>query len=120
MAAEQSKAPGLLTLGVAYVVATVSMVWHHITKDGTLAAAGRQGIDEIGVALKAFPDAIQTQESGAIWNPTQGEIAASRADGLYGQGIRSPSEIAADRGNREPERDTGREVANDNERDLSL
>ena len=56
-----------------------------------LEAAGRQGIDELGVALKAFPDAIQVQETGTLWNPTQGEIAADRQHGRHPW----PSEIAA-------------------------
>ena len=141
MASDDINATGLLLRAVAYVAATFSTLWHHATKDGTLAAFGRQGIDELGEALKAFPEAIQTQESGSIWNPTQGEIAASRSEKAYGHGLRSPSEIAGDRGsvfgnergaeplrspseiaadrtNREPERDAGREHANDNERGL--
>jgi hypothetical protein len=62
-------------LAVASMVATL---WHAITADGTLAAAARQGADELGAALKAFPDSIQVQESGTVWNPTQGEIGAAR------------------------------------------
>src|SRR5262245_14125011 len=53
-------------------------MWDALTADGVLAAAGRQGTDELGAALKAFNDTIQTQESGTIFNPTQGEIAADR------------------------------------------
>lgn len=67
----------------------LSSAWNAITKDGTLAAAGRQGADELGMALKAFPDSIQVEEPGTIWNPTQGEIAAARNPDLP-----SPSEIA--------------------------
>jgi len=79
-------------LGLAATVAVVAVVtvarlvaklWDGLTRDGTLAAAGRQGLDELGAALKAFPDAIQTHESGSIWNPTQGEIAASRSRGKH-------------------------------------
>lgn len=36
---------------------------------GPIAAAIRQGADEIGMALKAFPDSIQTQEPGSVLNP---------------------------------------------------
>jgi hypothetical protein len=108
----------------AFAFGTVSLLVHKATQDGHLAAAGRQGIDELGAALKAFPDAIQTQEPGTIFNPTQGEVAADRKAGGYGQhspsGIvggkhgvygpeherpqhgqsagRTPSELAADRG----------------------
>ena len=49
-----------------------------VMEDGTIAAAGRQGADEFGMALKAFPDSIQVQEPGTIFNPTQGEIAEAR------------------------------------------
>ena len=59
-------------------------VWNAVTADGMLAAAGRQGIDELGAALKAFPDSIQVQETGTLWNPTQGEIAADRQHSRHG------------------------------------
>lgn len=39
--------------------------------------------------MKAFPDTIQVDEPGTLWNPTQGEIAAARKSELP-----SPSEIA--------------------------
>lgn len=64
-----------VVLGAA---AAVGKLWHAVTDDGILAAAGRQGIDELGAALKAFPESIQVQETGTMWNPTQGEIAADR------------------------------------------
>lgn len=69
-------------LGAATAAAKL---WHALTSDGVLAAAGRQGIDELGVALKAFPEAIQVQEIGTIFSPTQGEIAADRkqAEGFW-------------------------------------
>jgi hypothetical protein len=65
-----------------------------VMADGTIAAAGRMGIDELGAALKAFPDAIQVSEIGSIWSPTQGEVAAARADDT--PQLPSPSEIAAE------------------------
>ena len=55
----------------------VKAVADAIFRDGTIEAAGRQGIDELGAALKAFPDSIQIQEVGTIWHPTQGEIAVA-------------------------------------------
>ena len=72
--------------------------------DGTLAAAGRQGLDELGAALKAFPDAIQVQETGTVWNPTPGEVQAKRSPGRHSGSYISfsnnhhpwPSEIARD------------------------
>jgi hypothetical protein len=51
--------------------------------EGTLRAAGRQGVSELGQALKAFPDSIQISEPGQMFTPTQGEIAeANRGDSL--------------------------------------
>jgi hypothetical protein len=70
----------------------VGKVWDAITRDGTLAAEWRQGADEIGVALKAFPESIHAEEPGTLLNPTQGEIAADRKVKLP-----SPSEIAKDK-----------------------
>ena len=52
---------GAVIMGTASVIAKV---WNAVMADGMLAAAGRQGIDELGAALKAFPDSIQVQESG--------------------------------------------------------
>ena len=50
---ESERSGGLLLRGVAFVVASVAMLWQKAAKDGTLAAAARQGADEIGDALKA-------------------------------------------------------------------
>ena len=68
----------------------VAKIWNAVMADGVLEAAGRQGIDELGAALKPFPDSIQVQETGTIWNPTQGEIAADRQHGRHPW----PSEVA--------------------------
>ena len=76
----------------------VARVWDAITKDGHLAAAGRQGLDELATALKAFPDSIGVDEPGTIFNPTQGEIAADREPRRL-----SPSEIAKDKSPYVPE-----------------
>lgn len=90
-----------------------------IIRDGTVPAFFRQGADEIGVALKAFPESIQVHEPGTILNPTQGEIAASRKPngGVYGQGKSnppSPSEVAKNKRPYVPdqnqERGRGREM----------
>jgi hypothetical protein len=66
---------------------------------GTLMAAGRQGADEIGQALKAFPDSIQVQEPGTILNPTQGEIA----DNNRGGSLQSRLQEAQERAEAQPE-----------------
>ena len=70
----------------------VNTILEPITRDGTLEAAFRQGADEIGVALKAFPDSIHASEPGGLLDPTQGEIAADRKAKPP-----SPSEIAKDK-----------------------
>jgi hypothetical protein len=69
---------GLVFLPFVVIGRGIGKVWNAITDDGHLAAAGRQGIDELGAALKAFPDSIQREENGALWSPTQAEITASR------------------------------------------
>lgn len=80
---------GLIGAMFSATKSTLSSAWNAIARDGSLAAAGRQGADELGMALKAFPDSIQVDEPGTLWNPTQGEIAAARNPELP-----SPSEIA--------------------------
>jgi hypothetical protein len=55
---------------------------HAALKDGTLAASWRQGLGELGEALKAFPDSIQVRELGTVGAPTPGEISMQRS--LYG------------------------------------
>lgn len=90
--------PGGGILGVVFlpfemIGTAIGKVWDAITADGHLAAAGRQGIDELGSALKAFPDSIQREENGALWSPTQGEIAASRQHGRHNGGAQSWSSL---------------------------
>src|SRR5260370_34536115 len=63
--------------------AAVAKMWNAVMADGVLEAAGRQGIGQLGTALKAFPDSIQTQETGTIWKPTQGAIPADRQHGSH-------------------------------------
>ena len=116
MESQRSRGAGI-GKAAAFAFGTASLLVQKATRDGHLAAAGRQGIDELGAALKAFPDAIQAQEAGTIFNPTQGEVAAGRKaeslghhpsgivggrHGVYGPeherpAGRTPSEIAADR-----------------------
>ena len=93
---------GILAAIFSIAKSALSSTFNAVMKDGTLAAAGRQGIDELGMALKPFPDSIQSTVPGTIWNPTQGEIAASRSNANAAANdnaalLPSPSEIA--RGN---------------------
>jgi len=60
------------------VNAAVEPVIEPIMRDGTLAAAFRQGAEELWQALKPFPDMIEAREHETILSPTQGEIAADR------------------------------------------
>lgn len=71
---ETRESKGILSAIAGGIGAAIS----GMLQDGTIAAAGRQGVGEIGQALKAFPDSIQVQEPGTLWNPTQGEIAEAR------------------------------------------
>lgn len=70
-------------VGTLFTAAAVigSMIWNAVTADGVLAAAGRQGVDELGKALEAFPQSLHSPEVGTIFSPTQGEIASARSDG---------------------------------------
>jgi hypothetical protein len=95
MEGKESKGFGaFLMRAVAMPVAMVALLWRNATHDGHLSAFGRQGADEIGQALKAFPESIQVQEVGAIFEPTQGEVAADRKESVFGNSLRSPSQIA--------------------------
>ena len=98
-----SSGVGIITQAATRMAEAVTSVFRAITRDGHLAAAGRLGVDELGEALKAFPDSIQKQEPGTIWNPTQGEVTADRKASrhvhptTYGASAsRSPGEIARD------------------------
>ena len=117
-----SKEPGPVMLGVLSAVSIVSAIWNAATRGGHLEAFGRQGLDELGAALKAFPDTIQVQESGTIFNPTQGEIATGpqrRTGALLGAVLfrrqpaaSLPSEIANENRNL-PSKDNGNGHEND-------
>jgi hypothetical protein len=93
--ASASNSGGLVGAIFSGAMEAASSLWHALTDDGYLAAAARQGIDELGVALKPFPDSIQVDETGTLWNPTQGEIAAARDSSDVGPPHPWPSEIAA-------------------------
>jgi len=81
---ESSGLIGKAANAVAAVIATGVLIAQKAMGDGHLAAAGRQGIGELGQALKAFPDSIQHDEPGTLWNPLQSEIAAGRENAHYG------------------------------------
>lgn len=97
MANEPQKTENLATAVTAALGGTVALVAVAVaeaaTRDGTLAAAWRQGADEFAMALRAFPETIHVDEPGTILNPTQGEIASSRKPDR----LPTPSEIARDK-----------------------
>ena len=73
---------------------------------GEVQAAVRQGFNEIGAALKAFPDSIQIEEPGAVFNPLYRDMPGNPH--AHGAGpvqaepdraiLPSPSEIAGGKG----------------------
>jgi hypothetical protein len=68
---------------------------------GELQAAIRQGFNELGSALKAFPDSIQVEEPGAVFNPLYRDMPGN--PNAHGAGsvqatLPSPSEIAGGKG----------------------
>jgi hypothetical protein len=65
-------------------------------------AALRQGVGELGQALKAFPDAIQVSEPGQMFSPTQGEIAEANRGSLE-----SRLQEGLERAESQPEPDKG-------------
>jgi hypothetical protein len=73
---------------------------------GALQAAGRQGVKELGEALKAFPDSISVSEPGGIFSPTQGEIAEVNREGVL-WGRLQEARSRADTESRSSERDEG-------------
>jgi hypothetical protein len=118
MVGEIFQAVGLATAIVkeafARIGRMIGSVYGAVMSGGHLQAAGRQGIDELGAALKAFPDSIQREESGTIWNPTQGEIAKSRAPDKAGKDhLPQPSRIAGRRPDRAAEKEHEHERGRD-------
>ena len=120
--AERSRAGGIIDLVFLPFEKLGEMIGKAVGavfSDGTLAAAGRQGVDELGAALKAFPDTIQASELGTLWSPTPGEIAADREHDKHaarpgGQTYLSPSEIVnQNRHLPSKDRDHGHETGHD-------
>jgi hypothetical protein len=108
-----------VTMIAAGIASMVSALWN----DRELAAFGRQGIDELGAALKPFPDSIQVQETGTIWNPTQAEVTNS--GNLGGHRRSSYSSLTPPRGwSAEEEngqrRDNGQEKSNGQDQGMSM
>ncbi len=58
---------------------SLAAIYHAVMRGGELQAMGRMGIDELGQALRAFPDAIHAHaEPGGMFEPLHRDIAAAR------------------------------------------
>jgi hypothetical protein len=86
---------------IEQAVAVGARAYHEVMSGGEIQAAWRQGFNELGAALKAFPDAIQIDEPGAVFNPIYSDIASdmrshgqAAIEGLDAGTLPSPSEIA--------------------------
>jgi len=108
--------------------AVVSAAYHAAMKGGELQAFFRQGANEIGAALKAFPDSLQVDEPGQVFNPLYSDIAADKrahheapepmaGGSVYGdressarQPLPSAGEVASEQ--HQPEQDQGQERGN--------
>lgn len=89
-------------------------VWDAVFVRGEIAAAVRQGADEIGMFLKAFPDSVQTHEPGSVLNPIFSDISERQADR-----VPSVAEIIANpQSFMTPEQKNGN--ANDNHQGMSM
>jgi hypothetical protein len=115
-------AVSLVATAFVAVASFAQKVLDGIMADGTIKAAGRMGIDELGEALKPFPESISIQESGTIWNPTQGEIQADRKPERHSDGPPHPwpSEIAAANRHQSAGHDHGHGHGHDNGHDAGL
>jgi hypothetical protein len=81
-----------------------------LLRDGMVAAAFRQGVDEFWQALKPFPEMIQAHEPGTFMNPLPSEIAEARQTDRAVQPRQSPAEIANSNVPRGPELDNGKDL----------
>ena len=77
-------------------------------RGGELQAAGRQGVDELGQALKALPESIQAHaEPGGMFEPLHYDIAAARDQHALRSDLPSPGDIAKGRNFTAAERGEG-------------
>jgi len=83
--------------------------YHQVMRGGEIQAFVRQGFNELGAALKAFPDSIQVDQPGQVFNPIYHDMVEDRKSHDDAIGSRpeavertttplpSPGEIAGDR-----------------------
>jgi hypothetical protein len=73
----------------------VAAAYHAVMKGGEVQAFLRQGANEIGEALKAFPESLQVDEPGQVFNPIYSDIAAEkRSHEAAATGLATPGELA--------------------------
>lgn len=89
---------------------------------GELQAAFTQGANELGAALKAFPDSIQIDEPGTVFNPLYRDRDGDTPAHPYGNepasaasmhGLPTPEQIANARADSEPSQDQGHDHGQD-------
>lgn len=79
MADDNEKKASLLERAGTVVGKVIEVTAQKFMGDTAFWGAARQGIDELGQAIKAFPDAIQAHaEPGGMFEPLHSDIAASR------------------------------------------
>ncbi len=79
--------------------AVVAAAYNAAMRGGEVQAFIRQGFNELGAATKAFPDSLQIDEPGAVFNPLFSDIAADKRSHMDGPdaapaSLPSPAEIA--------------------------
>lgn len=79
--------------------AVVAAAYNAAMRGGEVQAFIRQGFNELGAATKAFPDSLQIDEPGAVFNPLFSDIASDRRSHMDGADaasapLPSPGEIA--------------------------
>lgn len=97
--------------GFAIVAAIGSLIgglYNAVMRGGEIQAAFRMGIDEIGQALKAFPDSVQARaEPGGLFEPLHSDISAARDQYGPRDSLPSPGDIANGRNFTAAEREDG-------------
>ncbi len=78
--------------------AVVAAAYNAAMRGGEVQAFIRQGFNELGAATKAFPDSLQIDEPGTVFNPLYSDIAADKRSHMDGAdaapaSLPSPGEI---------------------------
>jgi len=118
MAEEIQQESGVLS----WAKGVVKAVAENAYLGGEVQAAFTQGANELGAALKAFPDSIQIDEPGTAFNPLYRDRDGDTPANPYGyeqasaasmHGLPTPDQIANARADSEPSQDQGHEHGQD-------